>query len=117
MIWIGFHEAIREGDGERVMVHWKFFLPLFRIRGEIIVLKQWISSFNFFTTLAQLVWSRFINTNGRTGKNIPCCLHLEHLNSRLKNSLRNLGSNVNHGSIARAAKSVGVIHHIYSKFE
>ena len=29
MIWMGFHEAIREGDGERVMVYWKFFLPCF----------------------------------------------------------------------------------------
>ena len=35
----------------------------------------------------------------------------------MKTSLRNLGSNINHGSIARAAKSVGVIHHICSKFE
>ena len=28
MIWMGFHETIREGDGERVMVYWKFVLPL-----------------------------------------------------------------------------------------
>ena len=29
LIWKGFYYAIREGDGERVMVYWKFFLPIF----------------------------------------------------------------------------------------
>ena len=123
MIWMGFHEAIREGDGERVMVYWKFFLPLFRILKrknfsiEAVDIQLQLHHHLSQREAAQLVWSRFINTHGRTGKNIPCDLHLEHLNRCLKTSLRNLGSNINRGSIARAAKSVGVIHHICSKFE
>ena len=28
----------------------------------------------------QLIWSRFVNTHGREGYNIPLDLHLEHLN-------------------------------------
>jgi len=45
---------------------------------------------------AQLVWSPFINTHGRQGTNIPCDLHIEHLNRRLKNMMSNLVSNINH---------------------
>ena len=64
-----------------------------------------------------MVWSRFINTQGRKGKNIPCDLHLEHLNRCLKDSLRNLHSNIKPKSVVRAAKAIGVVHHICNLFE
>ena len=33
---------------------------------------------------AQLVWDRFLNTQGRPGCNIPADLYMEHLNKRFK---------------------------------
>ena len=36
----------------------------------------------------QLVWSQFVNINGKEGHNIPCNLHMEHLNRVLKETSR-----------------------------
>ena len=118
LIWKGFYDAIREGDGERVMVYWKLFLPIFKLLGRknystIAVDIQLLRHHHLSERqAAQLVWSRFINTHGRKGKNIPCDLHLEHLNRCLKDSLRNLHPNIKPKSVVRAAKAIGVVHHM-----
>ena len=61
---------------------------------------------------AQLKWGRFINTQGRQGCNIPCDLHMEHLNRQLKCIMRNMEANVTDKSISVAAKSIGVVNNI-----
>ena len=63
MIWMGFHEAIRQGDVERVMVYWKFFLPLFRILKsknysiEAVDIQLQLHHHLSQREAAQLVWS------------------------------------------------------------
>jgi len=49
--------------------------------------------------------------------NIPCDLHLEHLNRRLKGSLHNLGPNNNNDIIQHAAKTVGIVSKVCRQFE
>ena len=66
---------------------------------------------------AQLRWGRFINTQGRQGCNIPCDLHMEHLNRQLMSIMRNMGANVTNKSISVAAKSIGVVNNICKAFE
>ena len=34
LLWMGFHDAIQEGDGDRVMTYWKFLLPIFKVSGR-----------------------------------------------------------------------------------
>ena len=34
LLWMGFHDAIREGDGDRMMTYWKFLLPIFKVSGR-----------------------------------------------------------------------------------
>jgi len=60
-------------------------------------------------TLAELKWSRTINTHGRPGTNVPIDLHMEHLNKRLKGIMCGLGSYITPQSIQRASKALGVI--------
>ncbi len=123
LLWMGFHDAIREGDGDRVMMYWKLLLPIFKASGRR---NYSIEALNVqlhrrFTLserqAAQLVWSRFINTHGHRGCNIPCDLHLEHLNRRLKTAIRHLGSNIRPASIVRVAKSIGVVQRVCEVFE
>ena len=52
------------------------------------------------------MWSRTVNTHGRTGKNISCDLHMEHLNREIKTAIAGMGSNVTDASIVRAGKSL-----------
>ena len=66
---------------------------------------------------AQVKWSRCINTTNQVGKNIPMDLHLEHLNRRLKVTLRNMGANPTDNSVTMAAQCVQIVDAICSKFE
>ncbi len=122
LLWWGYHDAVREGDGTRIQNYWVFLLPVFIMSGRknysiealnIQLQQKYLSE----RQAAQLVWSRCINTQGRQGCNIPCDLHIEHFNRRLKGAIRNLGSNVQPASIVRAAKSIGVVHHVCGEFE
>ena len=54
----------------------------------------------------QLKWSRFVNTHGGAGHNIPCDLHNEHLNKLFKDIIHSMGSNLTEHSMRRAARSV-----------
>ena len=64
-----------------------------------------------------LLWSRCINTRGYQGANIPCDRHTEHLNRRLKTSMRNLRANVKPYSIVKAGKCIAAVHHVCEEFE
>ena len=121
LIWHGFHDAIKEGDGDRVLRYWKFLL-IFKATKCRNYSKEAVNLLLQVQTLsprlsAQLKWSRFVNTTGRAGCNIPCDLFLEHMNRRLKMMIRNMGSNVTDSSITQAAVSINVVNHVCHQFE
>ena len=71
--------------------------------------------YNFLFTerqAQQLKWSRTINTSGKPGKNVPCDLHMEHLNRRLKGMMHNVHSKNPENAIDRIAKSIGTVDHV-----
>ena len=122
LLWHGFHDAIKEGDGDRIVLYWKVLLPVFQQSGHYNYAKE------TFTLLAQthmlperkvmeLQWSCMVNTTGRTGCNLPCDLHMEHLNRRLKFMLGNIAPNVNSQAIERVAKSLGVVNNVSKNSE
>lgn len=122
LLWLGFNDAIKEGDGDKVFVYWKFLLLVFKRGGCRNYAIEAVNLLYQTHTLsprlvAQLKWGRFINTHGRQGCNIAGDLHLEHLNKRLKGILRNLGPNNNTDTIQRAAKTVGVVSKVCQQFE
>lgn len=49
---------------------------------------------------------------GKPGKNVPCDLHIEHLNRRLKDMIRNIHSKNPENAIDRIAKSIGTINQV-----
>ena len=132
LFWHAFNDAVKEGDGDRAIDNCKFLLVIFRVKGHRNYCKESIMMLSQYHCLlsdcmaAQLKWSRFVNTQGRIGKNVSCDLHLEHLNKRLKGLITGLRSNAASKSedsiypcnaINRAARSIGVLHHICSNFE
>lgn len=123
LLWLGFYDSTKEGDGERIMRYWKALLPIFRTSGrknysiEAVNIQLQLSYLLSPRQAAQLVWSRFINTHGRIGCNIPCDLHLEHLNRRLKTSLSHAGSNITPTSVVCAGKCIGVVNRVCNVFE
>lgn len=122
LLYQGFHDAIREGDGDRVVLYWKAMMIVFKGTNRrnygkeaFLLLFQLQSSSE--RVAEQIKWSRFVNKKGRVGCNIPCDLALEHLNRRLKTIIHNLGANVVPSAIVRAAKSIGVVDTVCELFE
>ena len=108
-----FNDSVREGDGDRILWCWSFFLPLFKASDKTNYAVE------AFTLLAQekyllsprmamqLKWSRTINVHGRPGKNISVDLHMEHLNHECKQSISGLGANITDHSIKRVGNCIG----------
>jgi len=121
LVWYGLHDAVRERDSDRIVLYWKLLLPVFQQQGHYNYAKE--ASLLLAQTLylserkaTELKWNRSVNTSGRTGCNIPCDLHMKHLNRNLKSMIHNMGSNIKDSSIDRAAKSLGVVSQICKTF-
>ena len=83
LIWHNYYDAIKEGDGERVLRIWKQLTVIFRETGHRNYAKEGallLIHYNFMASeriAMQILTSRFINTKGRMGCNLPCDLHLD----------------------------------------
>ena len=122
LLWHGFHDAIREGDGDRIMRYWKFLMIVFRKEQHFNysneALKLTVQSLILSPRkVMELKWSRCINTQGRPGKNVSLDLHMEHLNGKLKTMMRNLGSNITPKTVHRAAKAFGIVNQVCTQFK
>lgn len=123
LLYLEFHDAIKEGDGLRVLRCWKYMMLLFKASQR----KNYaIESFNclcqFFYYFSpqmaqQLLYSRFVNVHGREGCNIPCDLHMEHLNRVIKDALQHLGANKTQHAITRASKCSHLMSSLLSQFD
>ena len=72
LLWHGFHDAVREGDGNCIIRYWHFLLPVFKqcshrnyaiealnLLAHMFILLPW--------KVAELKWSRTVNTIRRVG--------------------------------------------------
>ena len=115
LLILEFKDAVREGDGDRVLLVWKYFLPLFKASGRknyaneaLTLLSQYHLTFPPYLA-EQLKWSQFVNVQGLLGHNISCDLHMEHLNRVVKTAINGLGSNKSEKAIVRAGRAIGVL--------
>lgn len=123
LIWHGFHDAVKEADGERILRYWKFLLIIFKATNHynygkeaVNLLYQYYFKFSDREKI-QLLWNRCVNTKGRRGTNIPCDLFMEHLNRRLKGVIRSMSGNINPNTIKKASKAIGPVDHVCRTFE
>lgn len=112
LLYMEFCDAIREGDGDRIIRCWRFLLLIFkasnRTNYSIEAFTLLVQEMFLFSPrmAAQLKWNRTVNTHGLPGKNVPCDLHMEHLNRECKNALHGLGSNITDHAVKRVGKCV-----------
>jgi L1 cell adhesion molecule like protein len=123
LVWQAYYDASKEGDGKRIMKLFKYLMLIFKksncrnyAKETAITLTQ-VMFLLSERKAAQIIHSRFINTKGRRGCNIPCDLFNEHLNRQLKRMIQHLGSNVQPCTITKAARSIGIVDHVSSVFE
>ena len=112
--YLEYRDAIKEGDGLRVLRCWRYLLPIFYGTGRTNYSCEVLNMLHQELTLpprlaSQLIWSRFVNTHGLPGKNIAGDLYMEHLNRLAKDAIRNLGANKTERAIERVGKAIGTI--------
>ena len=123
LLWHGFHDAIQEADRDRILNYWKFLLVLFKSTNHPNYSKEAVNLLlQYYYKLSerqktQLLWSRCVNTTGLPGGNVPCDLHMEHMNRRLKNIIHSMGANVRPSAIVKAGKALGPVNHLCQVFE
>ena len=112
LLLLEFKDAIREGDGPRILRCWKVLLMYFhfaRHKNYQLEAFQLLAEINAAASpriASQLTWSRCVNVKGGKGKNIPLDLHMEHLNRTIKDYVATLGANVAEQSILQCGRSL-----------
>ena len=112
-ILMEFKNTVQEGDDERLLRVWKFLLLVFRssnkkkytLEGLLLLIQA-----NFLLPPClkyQLMYSRFVKTRGRPGKNIPMDLHVEHVNRIVKSAIYHQMSNLSPTAIIRTSRCTG----------
>ncbi len=81
LIWMGFHDATKEGDGYRDSVYWKLLLPVFKTLGRknycIEALNIQLQRYRLSERqAADVVWSRFVNAWSQEEEKHPLRLTL-----------------------------------------
>lgn len=121
--YLEFRDAIKEGDGVRVLRCYRYMLPMFISSGRknyAIETLNLLLQHDFLLSprlAEELLWGRFINTRGQAGKNIPNDLHCEHLNRLCKGSIAQLGANKTESSMCRIARALGTIQPVLDTFD
>ena len=115
LFYLEFQDAIREGDGHRVIRCWKYLFLWFRstrhTKYAIEAMTLLTQYYYLFTPrlAEQFIWGRFVNSHGGLGRNIPADLHMEHLNRMCKLAVTHLGANKTPNSISKMGKALGTI--------
>ena len=123
LFYLEFSDAIKEGDGDRVLRCWHYLLPIFKgscrknYSVEVLIM---LCQFHYDLPprLSQeLICTRFVSTHSLPGGNIPEDLHQEHLNSVVKDFIRGLGANKTEDAIMRIGKALGTLFPVIENFD
>ncbi|XP_048063961.1 uncharacterized protein LOC125278672 [Megalobrama amblycephala] len=118
---LNMQDAVREGDGERLMRLYKVALLFYKAYGHShYAYSTFLLTLQVNVTLSprmahSVIWNRFWNGTGGKGKNISLDLHLEHLNNFLKSFIKGLGPNLSEMSADRISKSIGILKELMDK--
>lgn len=112
-----FRDAIKEGDGERIIKCMKMFLLHFKQDGSGSTKYALEALYHLFQVLAllspreaeRLKWNRTVNIQGGDGNNVAMDVALEHDNHVLKDIIRSLGANISEESVRRLCRAFFII--------
>lgn len=125
LLILNFWDAISEGDGERIMRCWRFFLMYLRREEqatgkyslEALYLMCQINALLSPQTAHRLIWNRSVKSKDGPGGNIPLDLQLEFYNRMMKAAVKNLGPNASKTSLDRISHSMGVTNVLMKQFD
>ncbi|XP_019861291.1 PREDICTED: uncharacterized protein LOC109589693 [Amphimedon queenslandica] len=122
-LYLEFSDAVKEGDGDRVLRCWRYFLIIFHNAHRKNYAKESIHLLHNYQYLLtpqqaeQMKYNRFVNTSGFPGRNISADLHMEHLNREVKSCIAFLQSNKSEQAIVRIGKAIGTLAPVLEQFD
>ena len=122
LLLLEFKDAIREGDGLRILRCWKVFMYFTYARHqnyqyEAFYTLSLVNALASPRVASQITWGHVVNVIGGAGHNVPLDLHMEHLNRTVKDYVASLGANVAERSIIQCGKSLGGISSVTQQFD
>ena len=123
MLIFNFNDAVKEGDGERIVRCWKYMLLLFKAHSHnkyALAALQLLASILALLTPQQahsLIWNRTVNNKGGAANNISLDLRMEHIVHLIKEMLANLGANLHPSAALRCSKAVKPIEDLLSSID
>ena len=108
-LFFNFLNAIKEGDGERIMQQYKYIMLYCKANGSYSIKYALECLTQFFFVFAllsqrdskQFVWNRSANNSGKKAANIPIDEDTEHESNAIKQGIRNIGPNVTENAVQR----------------
>ena len=116
-------DAVREGDGERIIRLWKFFLLHFKQAGKTIYSLEALRliynvQFGLSEKLAHvLTYNRTCNARGGIGCNVSLDLHMEHLNRNFKDDINTFAPHLSESSVEKTAHATPVVNEYIAHFD
>ena len=112
-LFFNFLDAIKEGDGLRLMRQYKYFMLYCKADGHHSTKYSLECLYQFFLISSLLsrrdserfICNRSMNNHGKKGTNIPLDEATEHSNNFVKQSIKNLGPNLSEAAISRICKA------------
>jgi uncharacterized C2H2 Zn-finger protein len=113
-----FDDAVKEGDGARILRCWKMAMLIFRAHHHH---KYALASLHLQAATQailtprqahSLTWNRTVNNHGGKGRNISMDLRLEHLNNFTKGLLKHLGPNLTNNAVLRCSHATNNVEKI-----
>lgn len=116
-------DAIKEGDGQRLLRCWRYLLPIFKSsnrRNYSVEVLNMLCQYEYDLPPRQaqeLIWSRFVSTHNAPGRNIEEDLHQEHLNRVVKDCIAGLGANKTEAAVTKVGKALGTLAPVLETFD
>ena len=112
-----FRDAIKEGNGDRIIKCIKMFLLHFRQDGSGSTKYALEALYHLFQVQAllspreaeRLKWNRTANNQGGDGNNVAIDVALEHDNHAIKDIIRSLGANISEESVLRVCRAFFIL--------
>lgn len=126
MLFLNFCDAVSEGDGQRIIRFWKFFLLFLKNDGqrsckyalECLTIMCQIYALLSPNDAHRLIWNRSVKAKYGLGGNIPLDLALKHYNRVLKEVIKKMGPNAsNEKAVNRFCRSFVVTKQLMDNFD
>lgn len=123
MLLRNFDDAVKEGDGDRIIRCWKFAMLIYKAYGHnkyaLAALRLQASVMSMLTPrqAESLVWNRTVNNKGGAGCNISMDIRMEHLICLTKELLKHLGVNITENAARRCSKAIGHVDELVSSVD